>query len=109
MSIDGARYAGLDQRASPRTDVYARLPLVLADNRTATATAVNISADGLLIRFEQPMVAGHIITLSLPIIGRVKAMVVWSIGGMSGLQFCAAIEPRDYTALLRGLGAKIEN
>lgn len=101
-----ATYAGADQRQSPRTDVYARIPLTMPDGRTATVTLVNISADGLLMRHEQRLDDDAIVTLSLPVIGKLKARAVWSLGGRSGVNFLESIQPRDYSALLRALGVK---
>ena len=101
-----ATYVGVDQRQSPRTDVYARLPVTLPDGRTAMVTAVNISADGLLMRTEHLLAEGSIVTLALPVIGKVKARTVWSVGGRSGVNFVEQIEQRDYTPLLRALGAR---
>src|SRR3546814_9223217 len=48
-----AHYIGLDQRIAPRSDVYCRLPFVMPDGRQEMCTCVNISADGLLMRFER--------------------------------------------------------
>lgn len=102
-----ASYVGVDQRHSPRTDVYARLPVTLPDGRTAMVTAVNISADGLLMRHEHRLEEGSTVTVSLPVIGKVKARTVWSLGGRSGVNFVDQIEMRDYVPLLRALGAHV--
>lgn len=109
MASYTASYAGLDQRASPRTDVYARLPVVLPNGRSATVTLVNISADGLLMRHDQPIDDGAILTLSMPVIGKVKAIAIWSLGGRSGVNFVETIRPEDYAHLLRALGARPSN
>jgi hypothetical protein len=106
MASHSASYAGLDQRASPRTDVYARLSVVLPDGRSATVTLVNISADGLLMRHDQPIDEGAMLTISMPVIGKVKAIAVWSLGGRSGLNFIESIRAEDYGHLLKALGAR---
>lgn len=102
-----ASYIGVDQRQSPRSDVYARLPVMLPDGRTAMVTAVNISADGLLMRHEHRLEEGSIVTISLPVIGKVKGQTVWSLGGRSGVNFMQTIEMRDYVPLLRAMGAQV--
>lgn len=107
MSSYSASYVGLDQRASPRTDVYARLPVVLPDGRSATVTLVNISADGLLMRHDQKIDDGAMVTVSLPVIGKVKAIAIWSLGGRSGVNFLQTIAIDDYNHLLRALGARV--
>jgi PilZ domain len=105
--ISNASYTGVDQRQSPRTDVYARIPLVMEDGRTATVTVVNISADGLLMRHDAKLVEDSIVTVSLPVIGKVKGRAIWSLGGRSGINFMQSIELRDYQPLLRALGVAI--
>lgn len=105
--IATASYAGVDQRQSPRTDVYARIPVMLPDGRIVTVTVVNISADGLLMRCEQMPAVDSICTLTLPVIGKIKAITIWSIGGRSGVNFLQQIEARDYMPLLRALGARV--
>ncbi|QJQ33031.1 PilZ domain-containing protein [Sphingomonas lacunae] len=107
MAVPSASYTGLDQRASPRTDVYARLPVVLPDGRSATVTLVNISADGMLMRHDQPITDGAMLTVSMPIIGKIKATAIWSLGGRSGLNFVETIKADDYAHLLKALGARI--
>lgn len=101
-----ASYRGIDQRASPRTDVYARLPMTLPDGRSVIVTLVNISADGMLVRHDNPLSDGDSITVSLPVIGKVKGRAVWTVGGRSGLQFDETIDARDYIPVLRAFGVK---
>lgn len=101
-----ASYAGLDQRASPRTDVYARLPVILPDGRATMVTLVNISADGLLMRHEHRVDDGGVMTISLPILGKVKGIAIWSVGGRSGVNFIETIRLDDYQHVLRGLGVR---
>ena len=107
MASYNASYVGVDQRASPRTDVYARLPMILPDGRSTTVTLVNISADGLLVRHDQTIVDGGIVSVSLPILGKVKAVAVWTIGGRSGVNFIETIRLEDYAVVLRALGVRL--
>jgi hypothetical protein len=100
-------YAGADQRTAPRTDVYARIPATLPDGRQTTVTLVNISADGMLFRFDGHVAADELMHASLPVIGRIDGRTVWSLGGRTGLNFLQRIEESDYTPLLRALGVKI--
>lgn len=109
MTTAATTYTGVDQRQSPRTDVYARVPLTLADGRTSMVTVVNISADGLLMRHDNRIDDDDVVTISLPVIGKVKARCVWSLGGRSGINFIETIEVRDYLPLLRALGVQIQD
>lgn len=99
-------YAGADSRTAPRSDVYARIPAALPDGRQATVTLVNISADGLLMRHDGQLAVDASMTVSLPIIGRVDARTIWSIGGRTGIQFNERIIESDYLPLIRALGVK---
>ena len=101
-----AHYVGLDQRIAPRSDVYVRLPFVMPDGRQEMCTCVNISADGMLMRFERGLEIGDLVVFRMPIIGRTSAKVVWSIGGKTGLQFDKSISVEDYLPMIRAMGAR---
>lgn len=103
-----AHYTGLDQRISPRSDIYCRIPFTLPDGRQEMGTCVNISADGLLMRFERGLDIGDLVVFRMPIIGRVAAKVVWSLGGKTGLQFDHMIAVEDYLPMVRAMGARAE-
>ncbi len=106
IDTNKAHYVGLDQRLSPRSDVYCRLPVVLPDGRQDMCTCVNISADGLLMRFEQTLEPGEVVVFRMPIVGRVAAKVVWSLGGKTGVQFETMISVEDYLPTIRAMGAR---
>ncbi len=110
QKLDPARatYNGLDQRIAPRSDIYCRLPFVMPDGRQELCTCVNISADGLLMRFERGLDVGDLIILRMPIVGRIAARVIWSLGGKTGVQFDRMIPVQDYLPLLKALGVRIE-
>jgi hypothetical protein len=102
-------YVGADQRTAPRTDVYARVPATLPDGRQAIVTLVNISADGMLFRYEGQVETDAPMHASLPVIGRVNGRTVWSLGGRTGVNFDQRIEECDYAPLLRALGVRIDD
>jgi hypothetical protein len=102
-------YAGVDQRTAPRIDVYARIPATLPDGRQATVTLVNISADGMLFRYDGQIDIDELMQASLPVIGRVASRTVWSLGGRTGVNFVERIASHDFTPLLRALGVKVED
>jgi PilZ domain len=110
QKLDPARatYNGLDQRIAPRSDIYCRLPFVMPDGRQELCTCVNISADGLLMRFERGLDVGDMVILRMPIVGRIAARVIWSLGGKTGVQFDRMIPVQDYLPLLKALGVRVE-
>src|SRR3546814_17504998 len=93
-----AHYVGLDQRIAPRSDVYCRLPFVMPDGRQEMCTCVNISAAGLLMRFERGLDIGDLVVFRLPILGRTAPKVVWSLGGKTGVQFEKTISAAESRA-----------
>ena len=103
-----AHYVGLDQRIAPRSDVYARLPFVMPDGQQEMCTCVNISADGMLMRFERGLEIGDLVVFRMPIIGRTAAKVVWSLGGKTGVQFDKSIAVEDYLPMIRAMGARAD-
>lgn len=107
-SHNTAHYVGLDQRLAPRSDVYCRVPFTQADGNQDIGTCVNISADGLLLRYDRGMEIGDPVTFKLPIIGRVTARVIWSLGGKTGFQFDAMIGAADFLPMLRAMGGRAE-
>ena len=69
-------------------------------------TCVNISADGMLMRFERGLEIGDLVIFRMPIIGRTAAKVVWSLGGKTGVQFDKSISVEDYLPMIRAMGAR---
>jgi hypothetical protein len=102
-------YVGLENRVSPRSDVYYRLSFKLPDARQDMATCVNISSDGLLIRYSEIFEPDDILTFSLPVLGPRDAKVIWSLAGKTGVQFQDPISETDYVPLLRAMGGRIES
>lgn len=103
-----AHYVGLDQRVAPRSDVYCRLPFVMPDGRQEMATCVNVSADGLLMRFERGLEIGDLVIFRMPIVGRLAGKVIWSLGGKSGVQFDRMIPVQDYLPMIRAMGVRTD-
>ena len=108
IDISKAHYVGLDQRIAPRSDVYVRLPFVMPDGRQEMCTCVNISADGMLMRFERGLEIGDLVVFRMPIIGRTAAKVVWSLGGKTGVQFDKSIAVEDYLPMIRAMVARAD-
>lgn len=101
-----AHYVGVDQRAAPRTDIYARVSVTMPDGRTVMVTMVNISADGVLIRHDQMLNEREMVHIQMPVIGKVRGACIWSVGGRSGIHFPESIAQNDYAPLLQALGAR---
>lgn len=100
-------YDGLDQRITPRSDVYHRLTFDHPDGRQDIGTCVNISSDGLLMRYAEDLEPDLRLTFHLPALGEREASVIWSLGGKTGVQFANAISEQDYLPLIQAMDVEI--
>lgn len=96
-------YIGLDQRITPRSDVYHRLSFDLPDGRQDIGTCVNISSDGLLMRYPESLEPDTPLLFHLPALGARPATVIWSLGGKTGVQFTDVIAEQDYLPLIHAM------
>lgn len=61
---------------------------------------VDISPFGFMARTPATFDRGELVTVRLPVLGGVRARVVWSLAGRVGAEFVDAIEPSRYATLL---------
>lgn len=109
LHVNRAAYLSQEQRIAPRSDIYCRQPFITPDGRQEVGTVINISADGLLMRYERPFEVGDMLIFKLPIIGRTVGRVVWSIAGKVGTQFDHMIPVEDYLPMVRAMGGRLRN
>lgn len=97
--------ANLDHngRSEPRDEVYHRARAMRADGQALPLTIVNISSHGLMARCEAAIEAGERLNAALPVVGTVRAVVRWSLGGRIGCQLDQAIPVTRYYELLATL------
>lgn len=67
---------------------------------------VNISVHGFMIDNNPGYDRGERIELRLPIIGRIEALVTWTVAQRAGLQFERVLRLPDFAALLDQIGPK---
>lgn len=101
MTIAGQAFA--DERSEPREPVLYRTRLTAADGIERTATLVNVSPGGFMARCDAAHAIGDVVHILLPRLGRVAAVVRWSLGGRIGCQLNRACGLADYHALLQAL------
>jgi hypothetical protein len=65
---------------------------------------VNISAYGFMIDNNPGYERGERIELRLPIIGRIEALVIWTVAQRAGLQFERVLRFPDFLVLLDEIG-----
>ena len=91
-------------RAEPRDEVFHRARAMRRDGRTLPLTVVNLSPSGLMARCDEGVDAGDRLSVSLPVVGLVRAEVRWALGGRIGCQLDAAIPAQRYYELLATMG-----
>ena len=101
MAASNLAYA--DDRSLDREEVHYRTRATDMGGRSLRFLVVNISAQGLMARCEDPLEAGEIVRITLPVVGTIAAEVRWSLGGRAGLQFTSLIPLAPYYELIAAL------
>ncbi|MEG3086645.1 PilZ domain-containing protein [Sphingomonas sp. PB4P5] len=101
MALDNTAWA--DHRASVRDEVHYRARALGPDAQHLSLLIVNISAQGLMARYDGAMAVGARLQITLPVVGVVAAAVRWSLGGRIGCELDAAVPLAQYYALLAAL------
>ena len=96
-------YTGLNARSEPRDQVLHRARAMRRDGSTLPVTIVDLSPHGLMARTDAPFSAGERITVSLPVIGLLRAEVRWAWGGRIGCQLDPAVPTARYYELLAAM------
>jgi hypothetical protein len=82
---------------------------VIAENKLhgdQTIHIVNISAHGFMIDDNPVYERGDRVELRLPVVGRLEALVIWTVENRAGFQFERVVRLPDFLALLDHIGAK---
>jgi len=101
----GAKLAVVEQRRAAR---HAVSHPTIAEHRhlgDIKTHIVNISANGFMTEGDMPLAKGERITVRLPVIGRIEAHLIWSLGGRSGFQLERVIRLNEFNQLIDQLGA----
>ncbi|MEG3122915.1 PilZ domain-containing protein [Sphingomonas sp. GB1N7] len=98
MAMGSAAYA--DSRVAPRDEVHYRARAFGPDARALSLLVVNISAQGLMARYDHDLPVGARLRVTLPVVGVVVAEVRWSHLGRIGCELDSAIGVAEYYDLL---------
>lgn len=82
---------------------------VIAESRRhgdKTIHIVNVSAHGFMVDDNPGYERGERVELRLPVIGRIEALVVWTVEQRAGLQFERVLRLPDFLALLDVIGPR---
>jgi PilZ domain len=72
-----------------------------------TIHIVNMSAHGFMIDNNPGFERGERVELRLPVIGRIEALVIWTVENRAGFQFERVVRLPDFLGLLEHVGAKL--
>ncbi|MCU6452802.1 PilZ domain-containing protein [Sphingomonas sp. A2-49] len=94
-----------DVRAEPRDEVHHRTRASLDGRRTVPVLIVNLSPHGLMIRSDMAVDVGATLRVQLPVVGEVRAIVRWALGGRIGCQLDTPVPAGSYHAVLGAMAA----
>ena len=95
-----AGLARMDDRLAARDEVHHRARGTDASGRSLQLLVVNLSPHGLMARCEQAITDGDPVTITLPVVGPIRAKVIWALGGRFGCQFDQPVPLARYYELL---------
>ncbi len=83
---------------------------VIAESKTRgdqTIHIVNVSAHGFMIDDNNVFERGDRVELRLPVVGRLEALVIWTVEKRAGFQFERVVRLPDFLALLDSIAHKL--
>ena len=83
---------------------------VIAESKThgdQTIHIVNVSAHGFMIDNNPVFERGDRVELRVPAIGRLEALVIWTVEQRAGFQFERVVRLPDFLALLEHISPKL--
>lgn len=89
--VDPGSTPGSSQRRQPRRALQLETSGVLPSGLEANVTIHNISAAGLLLETQLPLLEGERLAIDLPETGQVEAQIVWVSGKLYGCAFEEAL------------------
>lgn len=72
-----------------------------------TIHIVNVSAHGFMIDNNPGFERGDRVELRLPIVGRIEALIIWTVESRAGFQFERVIRLPDFLSLLDHVSPKL--
>jgi PilZ domain len=72
-----------------------------------TIHIVNVSAHGFMIDDNRLFERGDRVELRLPVVGRLEALVIWTVESRAGFQFERVVRLPDFLALLEHISPKL--
>lgn len=90
----------IETRRAPRDLVSFRASLEGHSAVRGQLLMVDLSPFGFMARTPATLERGEVVTIRLPVIGAVRARVVWALAGRVGAEFIEAIAPAPYAQLL---------
>jgi hypothetical protein len=72
-----------------------------------TIHIVNVSAHGFMIDDNSVFERGHRVELRLPVVGRLEALIIWTVENRAGFQFERVVRLPDFLAMLDHIGPKL--
>ncbi len=68
---------------------------------------INVSAHGFMIDDNPGFERGERVELRLPVIGRIEALIIWTVENRAGFQFERVVRLPDFLGLLEHISPKL--
>jgi PilZ domain len=72
-----------------------------------TIHIINVSAHGFMIDDNPGFERGERVELRLPVIGRIEALIIWTVENRAGFQFERVVRLPDFLGLLEHVSPKL--
>jgi hypothetical protein len=72
-----------------------------------TIHIVNVSAHGFMVDDNTVFERGDRVELRLPVVGRLEALIIWTVENRAGFQFERVVRLPDFLAMLDHIGPKL--
>lgn len=90
----------LDPRRAPREPVTMPCSVSAVALLVTSATVLNISPYGAMVRSNAQLEQGQSLTITVPVIGSLNGKVIWSTKSAFGMEFIGSISLADYVLLM---------
>lgn len=95
-----------DARKFDRDETHYRSRALCARRTPVRPLIVNISPRGFMARTDFEPAVGDVMTVTLPIVGPVEAVVRWTLGGRLGCEFEPMLPIATYADILMAMRAQ---
>lgn len=95
-----AHLANVNRRRSARQDIHADTLMTDREGRLSGVRLLNLSEDGFMAVTDMDQCEREPIRIDMPLVGWVRADIVWVLGERIGAQFRESLTPHQMRAIV---------